>query len=266
VEKVSPDSTTKNAHYVPKGYLRGWADDRDLVCWRRRDGQRAHPINIRNVGAEGGIYGRGQDGQRRERLFGAVEQLWPRLRDQLEDTGIVVGDDRRDVALFAGLQIARTREHAAQAQFILSIAESIEERPITRDAVRQYLADEHLGFDPSDPESIRSGQTTTHHLLLTNLSGRNLSVHTNGNITAAIIDADTGATVGGYTGAQHASLIIFTAAPSETVRIPLLVGTASYSPELGYAVPPGSWHLTAPMDLRDGRHLVTHLLEVTISD
>jgi Protein of unknown function (DUF4238) len=82
VEKVSPDSTTKNAHYVPKGYLRGWADDRDLVCWRRRDVQRAHPINIRNVGAEGGIYGRGQDGQRMEELFGAVEQSWPRFRDQ----------------------------------------------------------------------------------------------------------------------------------------------------------------------------------------
>jgi hypothetical protein len=69
-----------------------------------------------------------------------------------ENTGIVVGDDRRDVALFAGLLIARTREHTAQAQFVLSVAESIEERPITRDAVRQYLADKHLGFDPSDQE------------------------------------------------------------------------------------------------------------------
>ncbi|MGH8962298.1 MAG: hypothetical protein ACRDWT_14100 [Jatrophihabitantaceae bacterium] len=116
------------------------------------------------------------------------------------------------------------------------------------------------------PLSIRSGQSTTHHLLLTNLSGSDITVHTNGTLTAGIIDANTGATVGGYAGAQIQPLVIFSAAPSETVRIPLLVGTASYSQELGYAVPPGDWHLTAPLDLGDGRRLVTGSLELTILD
>ena len=114
------------------------------------------------------------------------------------------------------------------------------------------------------PLAIGTGQTATHDLLFTNLSDQDIRVRTNGNLTATIVD-DTGTAVGGYTGAQHLPLMIFAAAPSETVRIPVLVGTASYSPELGYAVPPGTWHLTAPMDLDDGRHLVTPALELTIT-
>ncbi|MCA1693839.1 MAG: hypothetical protein LC749_03425, partial [Actinobacteria bacterium] len=114
------------------------------------------------------------------------------------------------------------------------------------------------------PLALRSGQTTTFGLLLTNLSDHDICVRTNGHLTATIVD-DTGTAVGGYTGAQHLPLVIFTAAPSETVRIPLLVGTASYSAELGYAVPAGTWHLTAPMNLGDGRQLLTPALQLTIT-
>lgn len=114
------------------------------------------------------------------------------------------------------------------------------------------------------PLAIGSGQTTTHGLLLTNLSDQDIRVHTNGNLTATVVD-DTGAAVGGYAGAQQVPLVIFAAGPSDTVRIPLLVGTASYISELGYAIPPGTWHLTAPMDLADGRRLVTPALELTIT-
>jgi hypothetical protein len=36
-------------------------------------------------------------------------------------------------------------------------------------------------------------------------------------------------------------MIMFRVAPGTTERIPLLIGTASFQPELGYTVPPGSW-------------------------
>jgi hypothetical protein len=116
------------------------------------------------------------------------------------------------------------------------------------------------------PLALRSGHTTTHGLLLTNLSDHDISVHTNGQLTAVIVD-DAGATVGGPDtgGVRIQPLVIFTAAPSETVRIPVLVGSASYSAELGYAVPAGSWHLTVPMKLADGRHLRTPALALTIT-
>jgi hypothetical protein len=114
------------------------------------------------------------------------------------------------------------------------------------------------------PLRIRSGQVATHALLLTNLSQRALSVHTDGHLTAIVVD-ETGAPVGGFTGGRRLPLYIFTARPSETVRIPVLVGTASYRPELGYAIPAGLWWLRARLDLSDGRQLVTPDLEVTIT-
>ena len=114
------------------------------------------------------------------------------------------------------------------------------------------------------PLAIRSGQTSRPGLLLTNLSTEDIHVHTNGNLTATIVD-DAGADIGGYSGAQTMPLMVFTARPSKTVRIPLLVGTASYKPELGYAIPPGTWHLTAPMDLADGRRLMTPPLKLKIT-
>lgn len=114
------------------------------------------------------------------------------------------------------------------------------------------------------PLVVRSGQTSTHGLLLTNVGTEDIHVHTNGNLTATIVD-DAGAAVGGYSGAQPMPLRVFTARPSETVRIPVLVGTASYEPELGYAIPPGTWHLTAPMDLAGGRRLMTPPLELKIT-
>ena len=112
--------------------------------------------------------------------------------------------------------------------------------------------------------SIRTGQSVTHGLLLTNLSDHDIHIRTNGHLTARVVD-DTGAVVGGYSGAERQPLVIFTAEPAQTARLPLLVGTASFKPELGYGVPPGTWHLTASMDLSDGRHLTTPPLELTIT-
>jgi hypothetical protein len=119
---------------------------------------------------------------------------------------------------------------------------------------------------PSAVPDRRFGDTTTHHLLVTNLTGADVGIETNGHLTATIVDPDTGVSVGGYAGAKRLPLVTFTAAPATTVRIPLLVGTASYRPALGYTVPPGTWWLTAPIRLADGRHLTTPPLAVTSTD
>ena len=128
------------------------------------------------------------------------------------------------------------------------------------------LADpSQIRIDLDGPLSIASGHTTTHGLLLTNLTADTVTVHTNGQLTAQIADPSTGRAVGGYTGAQISPLIRFTAAPGHTVRIPLLVGTSSYDPDLGYAVPAGRWALFATLELRDGRTLNTPLQPLTVT-
>ncbi len=58
-------------------------------------------------------------------------------------------------------------------------------------------------------------------------------------------------------------------AAGSTERIPLLIGTASFTPELGYLLPPGSWGLQAPLDLapdlRTRHRRLTPVLPLTIT-
>lgn len=70
-------------------------------------------------------------------------------------------------------------------------------------------------------------------------------------------------------GPQIAPLIMFGVAPGATGRIPLLIGTASFTPELGYAVPPGSWGIQVPLDLEWHPHhreaRLTPVLPLTVT-
>ena len=139
---------------------------------------------------------------------------------------------------------------------------------------RAFLTDEiasrpeadprELGFALDGPLTVRRGETVTHGLLLTNLGSSDVTVRTAGDVIGRIKDPETGEIVGGFTGAHRLPLVRFTAAPGRTIRIPLLVGTTSYRPRPGELVAAGRWQLVVPLDLDDGRHLVTPPLEFTI--
>jgi hypothetical protein len=96
---------------------------------------------------------------------------------------------------------------------------------------------------------VSSGQTLCHGLLLRNFGDRELLVATNGQVTADVVDPWTGEVVGGFVGAQFDPLFTFAAAPGQSTRIPLLIGTAS-TLRRGHAVPPGKWGVRATLDLR----------------
>ena len=100
------------------------------------------------------------------------------------------------------------------------------------------------------PATVRSGQTLHHGLLVGNLTDRELTIATNGQVTAAVVDPRTGLVVGGFAGAQTLVGINFQVVPGATERIPLLIGTASVVPDLGYTVPPGTWGIEVPLDLQ----------------
>jgi hypothetical protein len=113
-------------------------------------------------------------------------------------------------------------------------------------------------FDPQEAAaeldgaaSVRSGQTLWHGLLITNHSGQVLRIATNGALTAVVVDPATAEPVGGFAGAQALPLHWFEVAPGATQRIPLLIGTASYTPRLGYQLPPGAWGIQATLTLGD---------------
>ena len=113
--------------------------------------------------------------------------------------------------------------------------------------------------------SIRSGFTAHHGLLVTNLTSRDLLINTSGTLIAQVVDPAGGAVVGGYSGFVFAMLKRFTVAPTETARIPMLVATDSFIPELGYAVPAGQWGIQATLDPATGYTGRTPILPLTIT-
>ena len=119
------------------------------------------------------------------------------------------------------------------------------------------------------PAVVRSGHTLRHALLVRNLSGRELQIATNGQVTAVVVDPQTGEVVGGFFGAQALPLVIFRVAAGATEPIPLLIGTASYTPRLGYVVPAGEWGIQATLTLgphpRDSPSRRTPILPLTIT-
>ena len=102
------------------------------------------------------------------------------------------------------------------------------------------------------PAVVRSGHTLRHRLLVRNHTGAELVIATNGQVTASVVDPESGEVVGGFAGFQTLPLVTFRAAAGQTVGIPLLIGTASHTDRLGYAVPPGTWGLRATLKLARG--------------
>jgi hypothetical protein len=139
--------------------------------------------------------------------------------------------------------------------------------PITREVPDLLDAGETVA-ELDGPAVVSSGHTLRHGLLLHNLSDRELGVSTNGQLTADVVDPENGDVVGGYFGVQQRPLISFRAAPGQTVRIPLLIGTESSTLRLGYAVPPGHWGLQVTLALVHpvgGSHRRTPILPLTIT-
>jgi hypothetical protein len=130
------------------------------------------------------------------------------------------------------------------------------------------LLDPHeMRAELDGPAVIASGHTLVHGLLLRNLTKVQIAVK--GQTTAAVVDLQTGEVVGGFTGALSAGLVMIRIGPRQTERVPLLIGTASFTPRLGYAVPPGKWGIQATLsfgrDPRDSPRRRTPVMPLTIT-
>ena len=98
----------------------------------------------------------------------------------------------------------------------------------------------------AEPVDVRSGYDVTADFLIWNKSIGNFDIF---NPTARVIDPRTLAVVGMYAGPQAAVGVRFTLAGGDKKALPLLIGTASLDPMLGYAVPPGDWAVDAILPL-----------------
>jgi hypothetical protein len=122
-------------------------------------------------------------------------------------------------------------------------------RPSAPGPLPDLLDPHEIAAELDGPAVVGSGHTLRHGLLLRNRTGSELQIATNGQVTATVVDPHTGEIVGGSAGFQFLPLVIFRVAPGQTGRVPLLIGTASSTPRLGYAIPPGHWGVQATLAL-----------------
>jgi hypothetical protein len=111
------------------------------------------------------------------------------------------------------------------------------------------LNPDEVAVELNESAVVSSGHTLSHYLTVHNLTGRELQLATNGGVTAVVVDLQTGETVGGFSGAQIALLRILRVPSGGRTRVSLRIGTASSSPKLGYAVPPGEWGIQVTLVL-----------------
>jgi hypothetical protein len=112
------------------------------------------------------------------------------------------------------------------------------------------------------PLRVRSGHTAQHDMAITNVGTE--QVKASGRLIADVVDLDSGEIVGGYTGPVRLALMIVIISPGATRQTPVLVGTDSLRPELGYALPPGQWGAQTTLRLA-GSPVRTPILPVTIT-
>lgn len=99
------------------------------------------------------------------------------------------------------------------------------------------------------PLVVRSGVDASHTLLVTNLT--DVPIEIIGSVRPEVVDPVTGVVVGGSTRPIVASLRHVTVAAHQTVPVEVVVGTESFDPALGYAVPPGQWAIRAILHVKD---------------
>jgi hypothetical protein len=122
--------------------------------------------------------------------------------------------------------------------------------PLPRPDVLPILL-EGVDVSLSDSVIVTSGRVAHGSLEFSNHGAVEMTLDTNGVVTARILDPSTLEVVGGFVGAQTMPLVRFLMAPGETVTVPLLVGAASFKRGLGYIVPPGEWMMDAVVKVRD---------------
>jgi hypothetical protein len=126
---------------------------------------------------------------------------------------------------------------------------------------RPLLLPEEIEASVDEAIEVRSGHDAHGELHVANRGHEEIVLHT---VTAYVFDAATDKVVGGFAGAQAAVLIRFPVAPQASIPIPMLIGTASFDPRLGYAIPPGQWAVEVALYVEGRGRFRTPLIPMTV--
>ena len=113
------------------------------------------------------------------------------------------------------------------------------------------------------PLTVRTGRFTHQDVLVTNRAAHTHVLATAGDLQSAVTDS-SGTVVGRYVGPHTAKRVEFWIEPHQSRPVPVLIGTASMVPDLGYAVPPGQWQLVIALQTDIG-NMLTAPIEIIIT-
>ncbi len=118
-----------------------------------------------------------------------------------------------------------------------------------------------MTVSPEDPLVVQTGRKLHGHLILHNLDDRAVILSFDGQqeFTGIVVDPSSGAHVNGTFQAFDGREGQVEIAPGDSARTPLAIDTASSDPNLGYAVPPGTWDLQVVMRANGHRLLSPRL-------
>jgi hypothetical protein len=147
-------SEPKLHHFVPQSYLKRFANERNQVTVRSRDGS-SYTSNTRNVMAVMGLYKVPQKPLTAEQTLGALEDEAKGVFDYIEESRTLPPSgsiERHTLALFMGVQLARDPDHVLKFEFVHDVLAAVGDPPIDPGTMREYLERKVLGFEPEDTE------------------------------------------------------------------------------------------------------------------
>ncbi|MCY4518925.1 MAG: DUF4238 domain-containing protein [Acidimicrobiaceae bacterium] len=142
----------KRHHFVPRFYLRRFADEDDRVFVRSRNG-RSFVTSTGNVMVRSGLYRIPSQLRTAEATLSKYEESAHRALERIGRGGFPsVGTEERPVlALFVALQFARHFDYLTAFELRYDIEEIAGSLPASLTMMRQYLS-ELYGFEPRDHE------------------------------------------------------------------------------------------------------------------
>jgi hypothetical protein len=120
-----------------------------------------------------------------------------------------------------------------------------------------------LVVESLSPLTVRTGRFTHQDVLVTNRAAHRHVLATGGDLLSVVTDT-SGSVVGRYVGPHNAKRVEFWIETHQSRPVPVLIGTASVVPDLGYAVPPGQWWLVIVLQTDRGV-MLSAPLEITIT-
>lgn len=127
-----------------------------------------------------------------------------------------------------------------------------------------YEASSRIVVSFPSPVLVRSGYFIDADFVVRNLTDQPLRIV---GPHAVLVDPGSGEFVGYYSGPIALILPHYDFEPNTSLAVPVLIGTDSVVPDLGWAVPPGTWAVRIVMDLAEPGELVcTAALPITVTE